>query len=205
MVRGDLRTDRDHGIFIDPEFHHLALGFNLGDGKIIALRPGDPRRFPGAGAELQRHVAVFVLGAMSHHLAIGQTQYRHRHMFTRVGENARHSDLLRDHSGTHRHDPLLHHFFDGFAVSDYSLISTSCRRQDRASSARLPFAASGPRCPKAAYGCAFRTVPGSSCPREGAVDGEFFDLGRQRNRAAHLRAGAFGGRHDLPGQRSRTR
>ena len=125
MVRGDLRTDRDHGIFVDPEFHHLALGFDLGDGKIIALCPGNPRRLPGAGAKLQRHVAVFVLGAMSHHLAIGQTQYRHRHMLTRVGENARHSDLLRDHSGTHRHDPLLHHFFDGFAVSDYSLISTS--------------------------------------------------------------------------------
>src|SRR6185369_2884317 len=34
-----------------------------------------------------------------------------------------------------------------------------------------------------------------------AVDGEFLDLGRQRNRAAHLSARALGGRHDLARRR----
>src|SRR5258708_26747287 len=34
-----------------------------------------------------------------------------------------------------------------------------------------------------------------------AVHGEFFDLGRHRDRPAHLRAGALGGCHDLAGGR----
>src|SRR5258707_2627109 len=34
-----------------------------------------------------------------------------------------------------------------------------------------------------------------------AVHGEFLDLGRQRNRAAHLSARALGGRHDLARRR----
>src|SRR5260370_40076322 len=44
---------------------------------------------------------------MPDHLAIGEPQHRHRHMLARLGENAAHPTFLCDHSGTHRHYPLL--------------------------------------------------------------------------------------------------
>src|SRR5208282_886978 len=52
------------------------------------------------------------------HLAIGEPQHRHRHVLSCIGEDAGHPEFLCDHSGTHRHDPLLR-------FPDYSLISTS--------------------------------------------------------------------------------
>jgi hypothetical protein len=60
-------------------------------------------RLACAGAELQRHVAILVLGPMRDHLAVGQPQHRHRHVIAGIGEDARHPDLLCDHSGTHCH------------------------------------------------------------------------------------------------------
>src|SRR6516225_11565454 len=52
---------------------------------------------------------------MTHDLAIGQPQHRHRHVFAGLGEQPRHSDLLCEHSGTH----LV------VLRGAYSLISTS--------------------------------------------------------------------------------
>src|SRR5229473_4698523 len=106
MVGRDLRADRDDRVFVDAEFHQLALGLDLGDGKVVALRAAQSRGLAGAGAELQRHVAVLVLGAMPDDLAVGEPQHRHRHMLARLGKNAGHPDLLCDHSGTHRVIPL---------------------------------------------------------------------------------------------------
>ncbi len=88
-------------VSVDAEFGELALGLDLGDGEMAAVGLGRALNLARAGAELERDVAVLLLGAMSDDLAIGQPQHRHRHVFAALGEEPRHPDLLRDHPGTH--------------------------------------------------------------------------------------------------------
>ena len=101
MIGGDLGADRDEAVVVDPELGKLALGLDLGDREMAALGLGHVLRLAGAGAELQRAVAVLVLGAVGDDLAIGKPQHRHRHMLAAVREHAGHPDLLCDHTGTH--------------------------------------------------------------------------------------------------------
>src|SRR6516164_6846989 len=115
MVGGDFGADRDQALFIDAEFSELSLWLDLGDGKMAAVGLGGALRLAHAGAELQRHVAVLLFGAVADDLAIAEPQYGHWHMFTAFGEQARHADFLCEHSGTHC--VLLR--------GPYSLISTS--------------------------------------------------------------------------------
>ena len=72
MVRGDLGADRDQRVIADAEFHDLALRLDLGDGEIAALGLADILDLAGAGAELQRDIAVLVLGAVTDDLAAAQ-------------------------------------------------------------------------------------------------------------------------------------
>jgi len=72
VIGGDLGTDRDHIALLHPELGELALGLDLGDGEMAAFRLGQILRSARAGAELQRHVAVLVLGAVGDDLAIGE-------------------------------------------------------------------------------------------------------------------------------------
>jgi hypothetical protein len=101
VVRRDLGTDRDHGVFAHAEFGHLALRLDLGDREVAAFGLGDVLHFAGAGAELQRDVAVLVDGAVADDLAIGKPQHRDGHVRAGLCEEAGHPDLLCDHTGTH--------------------------------------------------------------------------------------------------------
>src|SRR5580700_2848916 len=101
MIRRDLGADRDQPVVVDPELGELALGLDLGDGEVAPVGLGGALYLALAGAELQRDIAVLVLGAVSDDLAIAQAKHRHRHMLACLGEEARHPDLLCEHSGTH--------------------------------------------------------------------------------------------------------
>src|SRR5262249_888265 len=113
VIGGDLGAGRNHAVGADAELGKLALGFNLGDREIAALSLADVAHLAPTGAELQRHIAVLVRGAVADDLAFVEPQHRDRHMLAGLGEEARHAHLLCDHAGA----PLVLH--------PYSLISTS--------------------------------------------------------------------------------
>src|SRR5215468_196925 len=117
VIGGDLGTDRDQIALLHPELGELALGLDLGDGEMTAVRLGQVLWSARAGAELQRHVAILVLGAVGDDLAIGEAQHRDRHVLATVRKDAGHPDLLCDHSGTHVWCPV--------SLAAQSLISTS--------------------------------------------------------------------------------
>ena len=94
MVGGDLGADRDDGILGDAEFRELALRLDLGDGETAALGLRNVLHLGLADADLQRRVAVLVLGPMGDDLAAVDLQDRHRDMFARIREDAGHPDLL---------------------------------------------------------------------------------------------------------------
>ncbi len=118
MVSRDLGADRDQVAFVHAELGKLALGLDLGHREMAAIGLGQVLRLAGAGAELQRHVAVLVLRAVGDDLAIGKPQHRHRHMLASVCKDAGHTDLLCDHPGTHVRCP-------SWSRAAQSLISTS--------------------------------------------------------------------------------
>src|ERR1043166_5503434 len=101
MVGGDFGADRDHRIIADAELGDRALRLDLGDGETAALGLADVLHLAGAGAELQRDIAVFFLAAMCHHLALRKTQHSNGHMLAGLGKEARHSHLPCDHTGAH--------------------------------------------------------------------------------------------------------
>src|SRR5580693_1319343 len=101
MIGRDLGADRDQAVVVDPKLRELALGLDLGNGEMAAVGLGGALHLAAAGAELQRDIAVLVLGAVSDDLAIAEAEHRHRHMLTGLGEEAHHPDLLCEHSGTH--------------------------------------------------------------------------------------------------------
>src|SRR5664279_5585287 len=82
VVGGDLGADRDQRVLAHPELGQLAPGLDLGLGEIAAVGLDHVVGTALAGAELQRDVAVLVLGPMRDHLALRQTQHRDRHVFT---------------------------------------------------------------------------------------------------------------------------
>src|SRR5215472_605251 len=118
VVRRDLGADRDQRVVAHAKLGELALGLDLGDGEVAALGLRHVVDLAGAGAELERDVAVLLLGAMTEHLALGEAQHRDGHMLAGLGEDPRHPQLLCDHSRTHRNFPWL-------AACPQSLISTS--------------------------------------------------------------------------------
>src|SRR5258708_25013386 len=101
MIGRDLGADRDQRIVVDPKFGELALRLDLGDGEVAAVGLGGSLHLALAGAELERGVAILVLGAVADDLAITEAEHRHRHMLTRLGKEARHPALLCAYPGTH--------------------------------------------------------------------------------------------------------
>src|SRR5215203_3123591 len=101
MIGGDLRPDRNDAVIADAEFRNFRFRFDLGRREASALGAAHVLHLSATGAELQRHIAVLVLRAMGHDLAVIQTQDGNRYMLTAVGEHPGHSHLLRDHTGTH--------------------------------------------------------------------------------------------------------
>src|SRR6202012_5388787 len=63
MIRRDLGADRNERGVVDAELGETALRLDLGDRKVAAVGPGGVLHLAGAGAELQRDVAVLVFGA----------------------------------------------------------------------------------------------------------------------------------------------
>src|SRR5262249_15491653 len=97
MIGSDLGTDRDQFAFIHPELGEFAFRLNLCNGEIAARGLCQALRFAGARAELQRDIAVFVLGTVGDNLAVGEAEHRDWHMLASVGKDAGHPDLLCDY------------------------------------------------------------------------------------------------------------
>src|SRR5262249_33272940 len=74
MVGRDLGADRNEAILLDTKFSELPLGLDLGDREVTAVGLGGALHLAGAGAELERDVAVLVLGAVADDLAIAEAQ-----------------------------------------------------------------------------------------------------------------------------------
>ena len=94
VVGRDLGADRDERVVGDAELGELALRLDLGDGETAALGLRDVLHLGLADADLQRGVAVLVLGAVGDHLALVDLENRDGHMFARIREDAGHADLL---------------------------------------------------------------------------------------------------------------
>src|SRR5262245_1207370 len=101
MVGGDFSADRDQLVLCNAELGELTLGRDLGRREIAAVGFVHVVALARAGAKLNGHVAVLVLGAMRNHLAVGEAEHRHRHMLAAVGKDARHPDFLCDDPGAH--------------------------------------------------------------------------------------------------------
>jgi hypothetical protein len=68
---------------------------------MAALRLGDVLRLGGAGAELERDIAVAVALLAGDDLDVVERQHGDRHVAAVVLEQAGHPHLLRDHAGAH--------------------------------------------------------------------------------------------------------
>src|SRR5262249_45340733 len=70
MIGGDFGADRNHTVLPPPERGELALGLAFGAREVPALGLRHFLDLAGAGAELERDVAVPVGGAMGNALAL---------------------------------------------------------------------------------------------------------------------------------------
>ncbi len=83
----------------------MRLGLDLGGGVVAAHWLCHVFDLGGANAELQRDIAIALLGTVGDDLAIVDAQHCHRHVIAVVGKDAAHAELLRDEAGTHRPIP----------------------------------------------------------------------------------------------------
>src|SRR6478752_8735025 len=72
MIGGDFRADRNERVFGDAEFRDLALRLHVDLAERAAVGLAHVAGAARAGTELQRHVAVLVLGAVAQHLAAAE-------------------------------------------------------------------------------------------------------------------------------------
>ena len=79
----------------------LRLGSTLATAKFPRSAPRDAARLAGARTQLQRGIAVLLVGAVRQHLDILHLQHGHGHVLACLREDAGHAHLLRYHSGTH--------------------------------------------------------------------------------------------------------
>ncbi len=105
MRRGDLGADLNERILGDAELGELRLRLDLGFRKMAALRFCHILDLGGPDAELQRGVAVTLLGAVGDHLAVVDAQHRDGDVVALVGEDTAHAELLRDQTGAHHASP----------------------------------------------------------------------------------------------------
>src|SRR5580700_6018513 len=192
MIGRDLGADRDQAVIVDAELGEFSLGLDLGDREVAAVGLGGALHLALAGAELQRDIAVLVLGAVGDDLAIAEAEHRHRHMLACLGEEARHPDLLCEHSGTHVFIPNRALELDldvdaGGKVELHQRIDGLRRRIDDIEQALMR--------------AHLELLAALLVDVRRTVDRELLDLGRQRDRSAHLRTGALRRIDDLARRR----
>jgi hypothetical protein len=96
MVGGDLGTHLDQIVGGHAELCEFPLGLDIGNGESPTRCARQPLHLGPAGAELNRSVAVLLLGALADDLAIVEAQHRHRDVLPGISEDPGHADLLRD-------------------------------------------------------------------------------------------------------------
>src|SRR5690348_6986194 len=109
VIGADMRAHVEQGILGDAELGDLYLRLDLGLAERGALRLGDVLCLGLAGAKLDGGVAVAVRLAAADDLQLFQLQNGDGHVPTVRLEQARHSDLLRDHAGAHDQTPPQRH------------------------------------------------------------------------------------------------
>src|SRR5262245_34467781 len=101
VIGGDLGADRNNGIFGHTEFGELALRLDFLLAEIAAVGLAHVVGAARARTELQRHIAILVLGPVGDHLTLREAQHRDRHVLAGFGEHPGHSDLLSNYTRTH--------------------------------------------------------------------------------------------------------
>ena len=102
VIGADVRADREQcSRIVDAELGDLGLQRHLGLGEMLALRLGNVLLLCLAGAELDRDIAVGLIGAVRHDLAIFQRQHGHGNVTAVFLEQAGHAHFPGDHAGSH--------------------------------------------------------------------------------------------------------
>jgi len=96
MIGGDLGPDRNHLVLGDAKLGEPQLRLDVSDREPPALGLGDVLDLGLADAELQRGIAVLLLGPMGDDLATLDLEDGDRHVIARVGEDPGHAQLLCD-------------------------------------------------------------------------------------------------------------
>ena len=97
MIGLDFSANRDQRVFRHAKFRDLALRLDLGDGELAALRLRQINALARARTELQRDIAVPLLGAMRDNLTAVQLQNRDGNVFPAIGEDSGHAELLSNY------------------------------------------------------------------------------------------------------------
>ena len=105
MVGGDLRAHVEQGVLGDDELRDPRLRLHLGLAEMAALRLGDVLHLGGAGAQLERGIAVASRFLAGHDLNVFERQDGDRHVAAVLLEQAGHPHFLRDHASAHDHAP----------------------------------------------------------------------------------------------------
>jgi hypothetical protein len=101
MLGADAGADVEQRVFGDAEFDDPSFRLDLGLAERDALRLGEILRLRSACAKLDGGVAVPIHFAAADDLNLVQLKNGNRHVPTVRLEEARHSDLLRDHASAH--------------------------------------------------------------------------------------------------------
>src|SRR6202048_918032 len=203
MVGLNFGADRDQRVFRDAELGDLALGLDLGDRELAALRPRQIDGLARARTELQRDITVLLGRAVTQHLAIAQLQRAHGDMFAGLRKDPRHPDLLCDHSGAHRRAscsfcPLCLRTGAKKLELDFDV--------NTGGQIELHQRVHGLRCridniEKTLVRAHLELLAALLVDMRRMVDGELLDAGRQRNGSGNLSAGPFRRVHDLTRRR----
>src|SRR5438045_5500848 len=184
MRRGDLGTDIDKRVLGDAKLGELCFRLDLGFSEMAALGLSDILDLGGADPELQRGVAVRLLRALGDDLTIGDAQHGYRDVVALAGEYPGHPELLRNETGPH-HDPLELDL-DINAGGEIELHQRIDGLRRRIDDIEHPL-----------MGADLELLARFLVDMRRAQHRELLDLGRQRDRPPHPRAGALGRVDDL--------
>ena len=98
MVGSDLGADVEKVLGRNPELGDLGLRLDRSRREMAAQRLRRVLHLGEADAQLNGGIAVLLLGALRHDLAVLHAEHRDRHMLARVVVDARHADFLCDNT-----------------------------------------------------------------------------------------------------------